>query len=102
MTVALLPPLNDPLGDRVDKQVVLEAVHRAQATLGLVRPSCAARPPPLALARGEPPPRVVLNLGLGVDSSAIAARYITDPSSRDFALRDLAVIIALISSSSQK
>jgi hypothetical protein len=41
----------------------------------------------------------VLGFGLGCDSSAILARWLTDPSSRDFELHELAVIIAVISSS---
>lgn len=70
MTVALLAPLEHPLGGRVDKQLALETVYRAQAALGLVRPHTSPAPP-LALARGEPPPRMVLNLGLGVDSGVM-------------------------------
>ncbi|QFZ20519.1 hypothetical protein [Saccharothrix syringae] len=97
MTVPLPTSLEHPLGSRVDKQFALETVYRAQAALGLVRPSPSPAPP-LALSRDEPSPQVVLNLGLGVDSGAIAARYITDPSSRDFDLRNLAVITAIICS----
>lgn len=71
MTAGLLPPLRDPLGDRVPEQVAQQAVHQAQALLGLLRPSPrSARS--LALVRGEPPPRVVLNLGLGRDSSVMS------------------------------
>ncbi|MGW4528862.1 hypothetical protein [Amycolatopsis sp. NPDC004378] len=94
--VALLPPLTDPLGDRVPEQVAQQAVHQAQAALGLLRP---ASPPagarPLASVRGEPPPKVVLGFGLGADSSAILARWLTDPDSRDFPLHQLAVITGM-------
>jgi len=93
----LLGPLRDPLGDRVDEQVALQAVLQAQAMLGLLRPP----PPslPLASVRSGPPPRVVAALGLGADSSAIITRYIKEPSIRDFPLHDLVVITAVISSS---
>jgi hypothetical protein len=36
------------------------------------------------------------------DSSAILARWLTNPTSRDFELHELAVIIAVISSSPQE
>lgn len=39
--------------------------------------------------------KVVLNLGMGVDSSVIAHRWLTDPSSRDFDLADLVVVTAM-------
>ncbi|MEV0682170.1 hypothetical protein AB0I60_37205 [Actinosynnema sp. NPDC050436] len=94
MTTTVPAPPPHPLGDRVDKQLALETVHQAQALLGLIRPTPTPAPS-LALARTEPPPDVVLNLGLGVDSGAITARYITDPSSRDFDLRNLAVITGM-------
>ncbi|MFI9591151.1 hypothetical protein [Nonomuraea sp. NPDC052265] len=35
---------------------------------------------------------VILSYGLGVDSTAILLRWLLDPSSRDFDLRDLVVI----------
>jgi hypothetical protein len=41
---------------------------------------------------------VVLSLGMGIDSAAILARWLTDPSSRDFALDDLVVITAMVGS----
>lgn len=37
---------------------------------------------------------VVMSYGMGVDSTAILLRWLTDPSSRDFDLRDLIVISA--------
>lgn len=37
---------------------------------------------------------IVMSYGMGVDSTAILLRWLTDPSSRDFALRDLIVITA--------
>lgn len=40
------------------------------------------------------PPKVVLSFGLGVDSTAIVLRLLTDPSCRDFPLSDLVVITA--------
>lgn len=52
----------------------------------------------LRLAEGAPP-RVVLAYGLGADSSAILARWLTEPASRDFDLDDLVVITGIISSS---
>jgi hypothetical protein len=66
--VAPLPPLRDPLGDRVSEQVAQQAVQQAQALLGLLRPSPLPTARSLASVRDEPPPRVVLNLGLGRDS----------------------------------
>src|SRR4051794_13963262 len=39
-------------------------------------------------------PTVVMSHGMGVDSTAILLRWLTDPSSRDFDLRDLVVITA--------
>ncbi|MFL6124257.1 hypothetical protein [Actinophytocola sp.] len=94
MTVAAPPrPLRDPLGDRVDEQIALQAVLEAQSALGLLR----RQPPslPLASVRSEPPPKVVLAFGLGADSSAILARYLTEPEVRDFELHELAVITGM-------
>src|SRR3954447_22508634 len=39
--------------------------------------------------------KVILNLGMGVDSSVIAHRWLTDPTSRDFNLADLVVVTAM-------
>lgn len=39
-------------------------------------------------------PGVVMSYGMGVDSTAILLRWLTDPSSRDFELHDLIVIAA--------
>lgn len=61
--------------------------------LGLLRQQPPSRP--LASVRVGPPPRIVLGFGLGCDSSAILARWLTDPSSRDFELHELAVITAM-------
>ncbi len=69
------------------------ALDQARWLLGLHR----RQPPSIPLEqviRAGPPPRVVLSYGLGVDSSAIAARLLTDPSVRDFALEDLVLITA--------
>ncbi|WP_157529730.1 hypothetical protein [Nocardia sp. NRRL S-836] len=82
-----------PLGVQVSKDVALQAVRAAQAALGLLRPPPPALP--LASVRGQPAPKVVAALGLGCDSSAILARWLTNPSSRDFALDDLVVITAM-------
>lgn len=38
--------------------------------------------------------QVVLSYGMGVDSTAILLRWLTDPSSRDFDLADLVVVTA--------
>ena len=38
---------------------------------------------------------VILSYGLGVDSTAILLRWLTEPSSRDFELADLTVITAM-------
>jgi hypothetical protein len=38
---------------------------------------------------------VILSYGLGVDSTAILLRWLSDPSSRDFDLADLIVIVAM-------
>jgi hypothetical protein len=97
----LRPALRSPLGDRVPAHVARQAVRQAQAVIGLLDP--AFLPPtarPLISVRGQPPPRVVLGFGLGCDSSTILARWLTDPSSRNFELHELAVITAVISSSS--
>src|SRR5690606_37927777 len=40
-------------------------------------------------------PRQVLSYGLGLDSTAVLLRWLTDPSSRDFDLSDLVVITAM-------
>lgn len=37
---------------------------------------------------------IVMSYGMGVDSTAILLRWLTDPSSRDFDLRDLIVMTA--------
>ena len=42
-----------------------------------------------------PAPTVVLSYGLGVDSTAILLRWITDPTSRDFDLAQLVVVTAM-------
>lgn len=41
---------------------------------------------------------VVLSMGMGIDSAAILARWLTDPGSRDFELDDLIVITAMVGS----
>jgi hypothetical protein len=40
-------------------------------------------------------PGVVLSFGLGLDSTSLLIRWITDAASRDFALEDLAVVTAM-------
>lgn len=40
------------------------------------------------------PPAVVLSYGLGVDSTAILLRWLSEPASRDFDLADLLVVTA--------
>ena len=89
--------LRDPFGDRVHERIASQAVLEAQAALGLLRRTPPALP--VSSVRGEPPPRVVLAFGLGADSSAILARYLTEPDSRDFELHELAVVTGIISSS---
>lgn len=89
----VLQPLHEPLGDRVHENLARKAVHQGQTTLGLLRPPPTARP--LISVRGEPPPRVVLGFGLGCDSSSILARWLSDPTSRDFALDELAVVTGM-------
>lgn len=37
-------------------------------------------------------PRHVLSYGLGLDSTAVLLRWLTDPTSRDFDLSDLVVV----------
>lgn len=95
MTPALLAPLSIALGGTVTEQVAQQVVDEAQAALGLLRPAPPPTARPLASVRGEPPPRVVLGFGLGCDSSAILARWLTDPTSRDFDLHDLAVVTGM-------
>jgi hypothetical protein len=58
-------------------------------------PSAGSSPLPLHWDTEQPPPRVVLAYGLGRDSTAILVKWLTDPSSRDFDLRDLVVITAM-------
>ncbi|MDR7277615.1 hypothetical protein [Catenuloplanes atrovinosus] len=41
---------------------------------------------------------VVLSLGMGIDSAAILARWLTDAGSRDFPLKDLVVLTAMVGS----
>jgi hypothetical protein len=41
------------------------------------------------------PTKIVLSYGMGADSSAILARWLLEPSSRDFDLEDLTVITAM-------
>lgn len=48
----------------------------------------------LALAHDAVVPSVVLNLGMGVDSAAILTRYLLEPDSRDFDLREMVVVTA--------
>lgn len=48
------------------------------------------------LPQHEPAPTIALSWGLGVDSTAILTRWLTDPSSRDFDLNDLVVITAMV------
>jgi hypothetical protein len=70
-----------------------QALASAHAAVGLNReppPSC-----PLATVTGGTPPRVVLSYGLGVDSTAILARWLTDPDSRDFGLDELVVLTSM-------
>lgn len=95
MTVVRLLPVRDAVGDRVPKQIAEQIVNEAQAMLGLHRPSPPATALPVASVRGQPPPRVVLGYGLGCDSTAILTRWLTDSSSRDFPLSDLAVITGM-------
>lgn len=47
------------------------------------------------LNEAEPVPSVVVSFGMGLDSSALLARWLTEPSSRDFDLSDLAVVTAM-------
>jgi hypothetical protein len=42
------------------------------------------------------PPRVVASFGMGVDSAAMLVRWMSDPSSRDFDLSELAVVTAMV------
>lgn len=45
--------------------------------------------------RGGVGPNVVLSYGLGVDSTALLIRWLTDPASRDFDLSDLIVVTSM-------
>lgn len=47
------------------------------------------------LNEAEPAPSVVVSFGMGLDSSALLARWLTEPSSRDFDVSDLAVVTAM-------
>jgi hypothetical protein len=44
----------------------------------------------------DTPRKMVLSFGMGVDSSVILHRWLTDPTSRDFDLADLIVLIAQV------
>jgi hypothetical protein len=57
--------------------------------------SATTSPLPLRWDTEQPPPRVVLAYGLGRDSTAILVNWLTDPSSRDFDLRELVVITSM-------
>lgn len=46
-------------------------------------------------------PTIVLSFGLGLDSSMILVRWLTEPSSRDFDLSELAVVAAMTGHESQ-
>lgn len=45
--------------------------------------------------RSAAPPATVLSMGMGVDSVAIAARWLREPDSRDFDLADLILLTAM-------
>lgn len=47
------------------------------------------------LNEDERTPTVCVSFGMGLDSSALLARWLTDPSSRDFALDDMVVLTAM-------
>jgi hypothetical protein len=51
----------DPVDDRVTEDLAVQAVHQAQAILGLLRPPPLTLPP--KAVRSEPPPKVVLGSG---------------------------------------
>lgn len=87
--------LLSPVGNRVDERIAREIVDQAQAILGLHQRASQPAARTLASVRAEPPPKVVLAFGLGRDSSAVLARWLTDPSSRDFPLQDLAVVTGM-------
>jgi hypothetical protein len=86
-------PATTEVAPVADDRDIDRAVRAARVALGLD-----PKPPPalpLARVKQAPAPRVVLSYGLGVDSTAILVRWLLDPSSRDFDLRDLAVITAM-------
>lgn len=47
------------------------------------------------LDQTAPAPRVVASFGLGLDSTSLIVRWLTDPTSRDFDLSELAVVSAM-------
>lgn len=49
----------------------------------------------LGLNAGEDAPSVVMSFGLGLDSTALLMRWITEPAVRDFDLADLALVVAM-------
>lgn len=53
-----------------------------------------AAPTLVGLNTNEPAPKICMSYGLGTDSSAVLLRWLTDPTSRDFDLADLAVVVA--------
>lgn len=44
---------------------------------------------------GAPTPGIVASFGLGLDSTAVLVRWLTEPASRDFDLSELAVVTAM-------
>ncbi|WP_280454195.1 hypothetical protein [Nocardia brasiliensis] len=44
----------------------------------------------------EPPPKIIINWGLGADSSAVLEYLIAHPEARDWALEDLCVVTAMV------
>lgn len=47
------------------------------------------------LNEGERTPTVCVSFGMGLDSSALLVRWLTDPSTRDFGLEDMVVLTAM-------
>lgn len=65
------------------------AGHRPEGGFALSSHACRA------LNEGERTPTVCVSFGMGLDSSALLVRWLTDPSTRDFGLEDMVVLTAM-------
>lgn len=82
-------PVPDPKKKRAYKAWLASGLPERVTVVG-------TRPLVVEAADGRQwPLKVVLSFGMGVDSKAILARWLTEPASRDFDLEDLVIITAM-------